>query len=302
MGRSSTRPLNEDVHAQNDVACFLLTVGTIFVKCNDAIHGKVVNMTNGVRHAHPPMTVTPPDKIHDDVFKAPAKARAVILSVLDDAQDLCAHVCVDNWRCLGDDAHRNSKLVSPSRKASGFARTPGEGGLCFCGATIARDPRGMQSDSRHGYAVHTRQPGHVIPWMRFGLQNKQDLRLTDFTCRFNYLQTDCIQWRFFVASDLGMAYIHEAGTNPATGSGSEELHKLKKPRADQKATKANINKILDAAGRDERVQQGKGYVYFYGGDADGWFTSTVPVCWLGHLTVGNCIAHFNDMAGTSIDV
>lgn len=42
-------------------------------------------------------------------------------------------------------------------------------------------------------------------------------------------------------------------------------------------TLAQVNAALKAAGRDERLTRGRGYFYFRGGAAMGWFTSSVYV-------------------------
>lgn len=68
----------------------------------------------------------------------------------------------------------------------------------------------------------------------------------------------------------------------------------------KKATIKNVNKVLELAGREERVCQGKGYFYFHGGDAESWFTSSVPVCKLSMCSLSKVIQIFNEMAGTSI--
>jgi hypothetical protein len=52
-----------------------------------------------------------------------------------------------------------------------------------------------------------------------------------------------------------------------------------------KTSSAAVNKALVAAGFSEHILQGRGYVYFDGGHASAWYTSSVPVCWISHLPV-----------------
>jgi hypothetical protein len=41
-----------------------------------------------------------------------------------------------------------------------------------------------------------------------------------------------------------------------------------------------INAALKMAGREERLVRGRGYYYLAGGDAMGWHSSSIYVCWL----------------------
>lgn len=47
---------------------------------------------------------------------------------------------------------------------------------------------------------------------------------------------------------------------------------------------AHINRELKALGIEERITQGRGYVYFYGGEeASGWYSSSIAVCYVADL-------------------
>lgn len=52
-----------------------------------------------------------------------------------------------------------------------------------------------------------------------------------------------------------------------------------------KSNARNINAALKREGIDGCVRQGRGYVYFYGNAFDSLYTSSVPVCWMCHMTV-----------------
>lgn len=50
-------------------------------------------------------------------------------------------------------------------------------------------------------------------------------------------------------------------------------------------TLKRVNAALAAAGAKEVLVQGDGYLYFIEGDAHCWYTSSVPVCRLNHLSL-----------------
>ena len=50
-----------------------------------------------------------------------------------------------------------------------------------------------------------------------------------------------------------------------------------------------VNRLLRALGHGEKLVAGRGYLYFVDGDASGWYSSSVPVCYLRDLTVGRWI-------------
>jgi len=50
-----------------------------------------------------------------------------------------------------------------------------------------------------------------------------------------------------------------------------------------KITAAHINRELKKLGIAERITQGRGYVYFYDGEASGWYSSSIPVCYVSDL-------------------
>lgn len=65
-----------------------------------------------------------------------------------------------------------------------------------------------------------------------------------------------------------------------------------------KITARHINAELQRLGIAERITQGRGYVYFYGGDAAGWYSSSIAVCYVSDLvkatlaeTVANVLEH-----------
>lgn len=59
------------------------------------------------------------------------------------------------------------------------------------------------------------------------------------------------------------------------------------------ATVSRVNKELKSLGREERVAQGRGYIYFYGGDTDYWPETSIYVNRIGQLTVQQVIDEFN---------
>lgn len=53
-------------------------------------------------------------------------------------------------------------------------------------------------------------------------------------------------------------------------------------------TKVNawaVNRKLRELGFKEKVTQGRGYVYFREGEAERWYSSSVPVCYISDLSV-----------------
>jgi hypothetical protein len=48
-------------------------------------------------------------------------------------------------------------------------------------------------------------------------------------------------------------------------------------------TIAAVNAALKAKGYPDELVKGKGYFYFWGDDASGWFSSSVPVYSLNHI-------------------
>lgn len=57
----------------------------------------------------------------------------------------------------------------------------------------------------------------------------------------------------------------------------------------KKVTAATVNAELKRLGFEERLTQGRGYCYFREGRASGWYTSSVPVCYVRDLTLGRWI-------------
>ena len=47
-----------------------------------------------------------------------------------------------------------------------------------------------------------------------------------------------------------------------------------------KMTAATVNKELKRLGFKEKLTQGRGYCYFRDGEASGWYSSSVPVCYV----------------------
>ena len=52
-----------------------------------------------------------------------------------------------------------------------------------------------------------------------------------------------------------------------------------------KATIKNVNAAIKALGGEEELIRGNGYLYFWSDEASGWYTSSVPVCYLSHLSL-----------------
>jgi hypothetical protein len=53
----------------------------------------------------------------------------------------------------------------------------------------------------------------------------------------------------------------------------------------KRITARDVNKVLKEKGIAERLVQGRGYCYFVEGDAQSWFSSSVPVCYVNDFTV-----------------
>jgi len=64
---------------------------------------------------------------------------------------------------------------------------------------------------------------------------------------------------------------------------------------DAPASIAQVNKLLAACEREERLVQGNGYIYFTGGDSHEWYTSSVPVAKVSHITVRRLLETFEEM-------
>lgn len=53
-------------------------------------------------------------------------------------------------------------------------------------------------------------------------------------------------------------------------------------------TKVNawaVNRKLRELGFEEKITQGRGYVYFRDGDAERWYSSSVPICYISECSV-----------------
>jgi hypothetical protein len=48
---------------------------------------------------------------------------------------------------------------------------------------------------------------------------------------------------------------------------------------------AEVNRELKRRGFEERLTQGRGYCYFHGGRASGWYSSSVAVCYTTDLSL-----------------
>lgn len=60
--------------------------------------------------------------------------------------------------------------------------------------------------------------------------------------------------------------------------------------SDAPVTVAAVNRALKAAGHPERLRRGKGYYYFYGGNAAAWYSSGVYVSRVDAFTVEGWLA------------
>jgi hypothetical protein len=54
-----------------------------------------------------------------------------------------------------------------------------------------------------------------------------------------------------------------------------------------------INKELKKRGFDEKITQGRGYVYFRDGNAHDWYSSSVPVCYITDLSLKRWMDEFD---------
>lgn len=63
-----------------------------------------------------------------------------------------------------------------------------------------------------------------------------------------------------------------------------------------KLTLKRVNAALAAKGIAERLVQGRGYLYFTDGDSHKWYSSSVAVCWLNHLTLEQWLAEHRELA------
>lgn len=63
-----------------------------------------------------------------------------------------------------------------------------------------------------------------------------------------------------------------------------------------KSTARSLTKELRAAGYNETVVQGRGYVYLVDGDAFEWFSSSIPVCYTRDIEPGTIVRLRNELA------
>lgn len=56
-----------------------------------------------------------------------------------------------------------------------------------------------------------------------------------------------------------------------------------------------VNNALKKLGHAEKLCKGKGYFYFYDGDTDQWYTSSVYVHAINHLTLEQWIESFQSL-------
>ena len=54
-----------------------------------------------------------------------------------------------------------------------------------------------------------------------------------------------------------------------------------------------INKELKQRGFEEKITQGRGYVYFRDGNSYRWYTSSVPVCYITDLSLARWMDEFD---------
>lgn len=64
-------------------------------------------------------------------------------------------------------------------------------------------------------------------------------------------------------------------------------------------TCATVNKYLKAAGHDERLTKGNGYFYFRDGDTGYWPATSVYVCHVNQLSVGDWLAERDSLASNA---
>jgi hypothetical protein len=67
------------------------------------------------------------------------------------------------------------------------------------------------------------------------------------------------------------------------------------PDADLPGTAAKVNKVLRRMGVEERIVQGRGYVYFTEGEAHTWYSSSIPINRINHMTVRQLIEEYVDL-------
>lgn len=67
---------------------------------------------------------------------------------------------------------------------------------------------------------------------------------------------------------------------------------MNRPRTTLKA----VNAALAAAGHAERLVKGRGYWYFIDGDADGWYSASVPVFHLSAYTPEQWVARRDELS------
>lgn len=61
---------------------------------------------------------------------------------------------------------------------------------------------------------------------------------------------------------------------------------------DLPGTVARVNRVLRQLGVEERIVQGRGYVYFAEGDAYSWYSSSVPINHISQMTVRQLIEEY----------
>jgi hypothetical protein len=87
----------------------------------------------------------------------------------------------------------------------------------------------------------------------------------------------------------------ESGIATRTKSTIVEIPKQKTPKANRTTTKA-VNDALRAGGRDESLRRGgPHYLYFGGGEAVHWLSSSVKASRLSDLTVKQWIQEFDKL-------
>jgi len=64
------------------------------------------------------------------------------------------------------------------------------------------------------------------------------------------------------------------------------------PDADLPGTAARVNKVLRRMGVEERIVQGQGYVYFTEGEAHTWYSSSIPINRINHMTVRQLVEEY----------
>ena len=62
-----------------------------------------------------------------------------------------------------------------------------------------------------------------------------------------------------------------------------------------KATTKNVNAAIKALGGKEELVRGNGYLYFSSDEASGWYTSSVPVCYMRHLSLEQWIEEWKSL-------